>query len=159
MAKRVKRPIGQVPGSIVDLVERLGGALAFRILELRGGSILCVPAQAAADHPLRALLGDEGFEKLVFEYRGERLELAKNDALVRQHRYRHVQELRDAGLSYSEIATRANYTRRQVINIAAQAAAPVPQLGLFDDYEPARSDIEDNHDMPTAHNPFGIRPA
>ncbi len=156
MAKPKRRP-GEVPGSIVDLIERLGGAHAFKLLELRGGTIVCVPTVAAADHPLRSLMGDEGFELLVREYRGERLELAKNDAIVRQHRYRHVEELRDQGLSYNEVAMRTNFTRRWVINIAAQAATPLPQLGLFDDYEPPRHDLVDEPAMPTAHNPFGIR--
>jgi hypothetical protein len=156
MAKRSgKKKIGQVPGSIMDLVERLGGALAFRLLEIRGGSILCVPTQAASDHPLRPLLGDEGFEKLVFEYRGERLELAKNDALLRQLRYRHVQELREHGQSLSVIAVKSNYTRRQVINILNASAVAPPQLGLFDDFEPPR-DLGDNQVMPSAHNPFGL---
>jgi len=156
MAKPKKR-VGVVPGSIVDMIERLGGALAFKILELYGGSVLWVPTQAAADHPLRTVLGDAGFETLVYHYAGTRLELAKNDAIVRQHRYRHVQELRDQGLSYTEVALRTHFTRRWVINIAAQAATPLPQLGLFDDYEPPRHDLVDEPAMPTAHNPFGIR--
>jgi hypothetical protein len=156
VAKRSsKKKIGQVPGSIVDLVDNLGGALAFRVLEIWGGSIVWVPTQAAADHPMRKLIGDEGFELLVTKYKGTRLELPKNDAILRQHRYKHVQELRERGHSLSVIAMQSNYSRRQVINIVNSSADAPPQLGLFDDYQPAR-DLEENHAMPSAHNPFGI---
>lgn len=142
-----------MPGTILDLVETLGGALAFKLLELYGGSIIFVPTRAAADHPMRLTLTDEGFELLVRKYANERLELPKYDAIARQHRYRLVQELRERGHSLTNIALRSNYTRRQVINIMNISTPPKLQMDLFAEADPDR-DLD--YDVPTAHDPFGL---
>jgi hypothetical protein len=149
-----KKKVGRIPGSILDLVERLSATHAFKLLEVRGGTVLHVPVVAAADHQLRKLIGDEGFELLVKEYAGEQLQLAKNDALARQLRHRYVQELRDQGDKIYQVALKTGYTSRHVINILQAGQTAPPQLGLFDDYEPAHYGAE----VPTvsAHNPFGI---
>lgn len=151
-----RKGLGHVPGSILDLIERLGAALAFKLLDIRGGSILWVPSQAASDHPLRKLLSDEGFEKLVSEYRGERLELPKNDSIARQYRHKHIQELRERGFSLTEMASMSNYTRRHVVNVLNASATPLPQLDLFDDHIPER-DVGYDQGLPSAHDPFGLR--
>lgn len=154
--KAKDKGLGHIPDFVVELVEQLGGNVAFKLLELYGGQVLYVPVQAASDHPMRATLGGAGFEALVKAFPGERLELPKNDSLTRQHRHRLVLTLLERGYKHNEIAARTNYTRRHVINVLNAAAVVVPQLDLFADQDPDR-ELDYEHGLPVAHDPFGMR--
>jgi hypothetical protein len=106
-----------LPESLRELVRVLGDAGALRLTGVVGGQRITVPKKPLPDHPLRAGLGHETFEKLVAEYRGESMEVPKCDGFLRVLRHEQVRQCRAQGLTIDETAEATGYTRRHVINI------------------------------------------
>lgn len=129
-----------MPESLQLLIDCVGKAAAFRLIEWRGGAYLCIPKKADTDHPLREVLGEPAYSQLTEWYAGETILLPKND-IVRHLRHAIVKQLRyEQGMSVADIALETNYTMRQVFYILEkdrQGSGKCPSTrDLFEDLDP-----------------------
>ena len=148
-----------LPGRLRDLVRVLGEALAFDLVQKRGGTRLIVPKRVSAPHPLLDELGLPGFIALVDAYGGEVInDLPKYDSVARQLRHERVRQIRAADKTIDQVARATNYSRRQVMNILAADGPDDRQFALFgpaaaaDDAAPAPAETFAGQ----ANDPFGL---
>lgn len=106
-----------LPAAVRELVRVLGDADTMRLIGMHGGARMTVPKRPKEDHPLRMALSAPGFDKLVYNYGGESLDVPKGDAYLRRLRHTHVHQCRQQGLTIDETAEATGYCRRHVINI------------------------------------------
>lgn len=153
--------LDRLPPQLRTLVRVLGEAMAYRLVEQRGGSYVIVPKTFKVDHDLHEVLGTKGFGALVDAYGGSTLQLPKSDSLLRQVRHQRVVELLGQGYLVREVALKVNYTVRQVFNIKQSIAPADTQIDLWglmgDEGDGKTVDIPAPQESgPTAHNPFGL---
>jgi len=122
-----------LPELLRELIDCIGEAAAFRLIEWRGGAYLSVPKRVDPQHPLVELIGPAQFVALVERFSGETLMLPKNDAVMRQQRHQMIRHLRyHERLPVDAIALRVGYSMRRVFQILGEHA-PTPTSGsLFD---------------------------
>lgn len=149
--------LDRLPPTLRLIARAIGPAAAFRLVQERGGTYLCVPKDPGQPgaRALAGLLGESAMRALVDAFPAETLQLPKDDKLVQQVRHRLVVETRfQPGSTLAQTARATGYSMRQVINIcnaarergqlppeaaaaaAADAAIAAAQLDLFDP-EPA----------------------
>ncbi len=146
-----------LPGALRDLVRALGEPAAFKLVERRGGGRLVVPRKVDPNHRLMDELGLQVFAALVDAYGGEVIELPKYDSVARQLRHERVRKHRRDGLTLDRVATATGYTRRQVINILADAPEDrcYGQLDMFE--QMALESQQQALEAPVvANDPFGL---
>ena len=126
--------VDALPAGLRRLVSYLGDALAYKLVQLRGGSYVAVPKSVNPEHPLCDLLGAVDYATLVNRFGGEKIEVPKDDSLLRQLRHSRVRELLALGYTAGYVARATHYTRRQVLNIKGAGCEDVlgMQGGLFD---------------------------
>lgn len=113
-----------VPESLQLLIDCVGKANAFRLVEWRGGAYICIPAKLDMDHPLLEVLGETAYARLVEWYAGETVMLPKND-VIRHLRHAVVKQLRyEQRMPIADIALETGYTMRQVFNILEKDKKP-----------------------------------
>jgi len=165
MKKPTSKPINVhlLPKLLRQLIRVMGQDAALQLVDQFGGTQLVVPKRFTPDHMLVDVVGLEAFGALVSQYGTEVLELPKNDAVVMQLRHHRVRELREQGLTHSEIAIKTRYTRRWVIAILGSEEEELRQLGLFDedDDDAVKSSLANSRggageSAGLAHDPFGL---
>lgn len=142
-----------LPAAVRELVRVLGDADALRLIGLHGGARMTVPKRPKDDHPLRMALSPAGFDKLVYHYGGEVVDVPKGDAYLRRLRHEHVHQCRAQGLTVDETAEATGYCRRHVINImGGDAGADTQTIDMFGPLEAAAPISRPG----AANDPFGL---
>lgn len=126
----------QLPRVLRELIECVGEAGAFRLVEHRGGAWICVPVVVTPDHMLASILTPTEFARLVEWYASETVMLPKYDSVARQIRYRTVVRMRQEGAQIDEIVAKTGYSSRWVWKILAESDLMHPEgrpqnLNLF----------------------------
>ena len=164
-----------LPPLLRRLMAVIGEALAYRLAEALGGTVIHVPTRVTPNcvhHPVFAIIGAEAFARWVEEWGGDRMLVPKADSVLIQLRHRRVCELaheaRMTGRGLSSVALATGYSIRQVFNIlsdAAEAQAEVErhaeyQWDLFADALVGLGATPEPEPKvatgPTAHDPFGL---
>jgi hypothetical protein len=103
---------------LYGLSELIGLANAMKLVEAYGGVMLYVPRTVAEGHKLSALIGLEAAQKLAQAYPGEKITIPLSvtgdhakQAAVRRAR---IRELKEGGLSHTQIARELRTTDRTV---------------------------------------------
>lgn len=142
-----------LPAAVRELVRVLGDADTMRLIGMHGGARMTVPKRPKEDHPLRMALSKPGFDKLVYNYGGETLDVPKGDAYLRRLRHAHVHQCREQGLTVDETAEVTGYCRRHVINImGGDPGADTHTMDMFEQPEPAAPISRPG----AANDPFGL---
>lgn len=142
-----------LPAAVRELVRVLGDADTMRLIGMHGGARMTVPKRPKEDHPLRVALSAAGFDKLVYNYGGETLDVPKGDAYLRRLRHTHVHQCREQGLTIDETAEVTGYCRRHVINImGGDSGADTQTMDMFESPE---VDAVTNS-AGKANDPFGL---
>ena len=147
-----------LPESLRQLVRVLGEADALRLVGAHGGARLSVPTREKATnaHPLCVALGKTAFDKLVWEYGGEAIDLPKADSYMRELRHEQVRQCRAQGLTIDETAQATGYTRRHVMNIMGDNAGGVGRdTSTRDMFETATATAAQSY-AGLANDPFGL---
>jgi hypothetical protein len=150
-----------LPPQLRMLMRVLGESAAYKLVEQRGGSYVIVPKRFVPEHDLHEILGTQAFMALIDACGSETLQLPKYDSVLRQIRHQRVMELIGKGYLLREVALKVNYTVRQVINIKQANEVREMQGSLWDMFpdqgEVVEIEDEPADNLPTAHNPFGMR--
>lgn len=111
---------------LYGLSQLIGLPATLVLVEHYGGICLPVPKKVDEEHRLAQLIGLENAQKLAQAYGGEKIAIAlhqsgdhKQHALQRRAR---IRELREQGLSHSQIARELKTTDRTVRNVLGKEA-------------------------------------
>jgi hypothetical protein len=122
-----------LPELLRELIECIGEAAAFRLIEWRGGAYLAVPKRVDTQHVLMEIIGPAAFVALVERFGGETIMLPKNDAVARQQRHQLIRHLRyNERLTVDAIALRVGYTMRRVFQVLGEHPQEPISGSLFD---------------------------
>lgn len=109
-----------LPLTITRLNEALGAEATLALLASHGGANLYVPRTIKDGHPLSQVLEPEDAATLCAIYGGERLDIPKIDAILRQMRKKDIKAARKQGESIADLAMRHRLSRRRVLQILAE---------------------------------------
>ncbi|WP_176332667.1 hypothetical protein [Burkholderia vietnamiensis] len=121
-----------LPELLRELIDCVGEAAAFALIDWRGGAYLSVPKRVDPQHMLIEHIGPVAFVALVERFGGETVMLPKKDAVTRQQRHQIVRQLRQERLTVDQIAIRTGYTMRRVFQILGENPAEPSSGDLFE---------------------------
>lgn len=103
------------------LIQHVAGSdAALALAKAYGGTSIYVPRTISPQHPLRLLLSEEQAQALSLTFGGDRLDIPKTDAVLRQLRKRRILASRNQGASIAALATEHNLSRRRILQILAE---------------------------------------
>lgn len=106
-----------LPASMQWLANSIGLPAVLALVKTHGGlAPVYVPIKVTPDHYLMRLLGVEAFTKLVAEYGGDTLEIAKCERAVQALLYRQIRR-ECLGTTQDNLARKYGYTVRHIRNI------------------------------------------
>jgi len=111
-------------GTLAELVDLVGVTATLAVVQRWGGIRLYVPSSPPSGHPLVETIGQEAADEIATAFPGERLEVPRASALVRELRDR---EIRAAypDVSQAQLARHYGLTQRQIRTILSTADAPI----------------------------------
>jgi len=109
-----------LPVTMARLKEVLGTDATLALIAAHGGGNLYVPSRLRQAHPLLQTLGPEAAARLARAYGGERVDVPKIDAVLRQLRKKDILAARKQGESIADLALRHKLSRRRVLQILAE---------------------------------------
>lgn len=112
-------------GILAELTDLVGIAKTLRIVERWGGTRLYVPAQPPDDHALVEAVGRQAANAIASAYAGERLEVPRAVALMRELRNREMRAAAAEGATQPELARQYRLTQRQIRTILGADDAPL----------------------------------
>lgn len=120
-----------LPQSVRDLIELLGFAPTFKLVEHFGGTELRVPHKFDPGHLITRIVGHEASARFVQNYAGEVLYIPKPDTVMRAQRNRKIKAKHEAGASAVSLAHEFNLSYRHIWNIlgADDSAPPAQEQG------------------------------
>ncbi|MBB4287778.1 hypothetical protein [Roseospira goensis] len=118
-----------LPRAYLDLVEDIGEAAAARLVAVRGGVDVYVPARFDPDHALVRALGEAHARALIAARPRERIAVP---SCRQAHRRAMIRRLYDSGETLGSIALALGLNQRHVRRLlAAMGRADPHQLDLF----------------------------
>lgn len=114
-------PLELLPGSLRDMAETCGPALALKVAEVYGGCHVSIPASVDNAPGLVEVLGKPMAATLCAIYGGELLTIPRAMNARRHVRNEVIRETRRAGAKLRELARQFDLTERQVSTILRDA--------------------------------------
>lgn len=119
---------------LYGLSELIGLSKAMMLVETYGGTPLYVPQTVSDDHKLALLIGLDAAKELAKAYPGETipipLSITGDHAMQAARRRQRIRELKEKGLSHTQIARELRTTDRTVRKVLG-AEVDDRQQGLF----------------------------
>lgn len=112
---------GALPNGLTEIKLVAGAAAAVALAARYGGGSLYVPRKTKPEHPLTKLLGLEAALAMATVFGGDRIEVPKQDAILRQLRFRRLLRDRAKGASVASLAAQHGLSRRRVLQLLAEA--------------------------------------
>lgn len=106
-----------LPPSAQWLVREIGLPSTLKLVEVYGGTPICVPKRVGASCELLDVLGEDVFLKLQNKCSGMRLEIPRCLKAIRYIIYRKIRQDAASGIPQSELARRYKYTTRNIRKI------------------------------------------
>lgn len=106
--------ISDLPESVLAIAELVSLNAAKKLISGYGGTYFSVPMKYRANHDLNELLGKHDFEKLIYHYRGEEIEIPICQKIRSKLFSLQLKKERQEGLSVKEIARKNKLSVRTV---------------------------------------------
>jgi Mor family transcriptional regulator len=112
--------VAALPKEATELLGAIPLPAVLKVIETYGGRRVRISRKGLRRHPLAKVLGHETLERLAVHVGSGCINVPKGAALMRMRRDHAIEELRRAGTTIGELASRYRLTEREIYNILAR---------------------------------------